>query len=104
MVACELARIAPDPSLVRPLMRFIEDRIEGLKNVPGAGGDSTGDAAFAVTYLPKETRVEAVPEICARLETARSFAVMPFASALLSSAFEPVSSPIQQLTQLQRKC
>lgn len=31
MAACELARIAPDPSLVRPLMRFIEDRIEGYE-------------------------------------------------------------------------
>ena len=104
MAACELARIAPDhPSLIRFLMRFIEDRIEGYANVPGAGGDSTGDAAFAVTYLPKETRVKAVPEICVRLETARSFAVMPFASALLSAAFDPVSSPVQQLTQLQRQ-
>lgn len=103
MAACELARIAPDPSLVGPLLRFIENRIEGYENVPGAGGDSAGDAAFAITYLPKETRIKAVPEICARLETARSFAVMPFADALLSAAFEPTNSQIEKLTELQRQ-
>jgi hypothetical protein len=103
MAACELARIAPAPSLIGPLLRFIENRIEGYENVPGAGGDSSGDAAFAVTYLPKETRIKVVPEICARLETARSFAVMPFADALLSAAFEPTNSRLDQFTDLQRQ-
>ncbi len=103
MAACQLARIAPKENLVDPLLRFIEQPIDGYGSIPGAGGDSAGDAAFSIMYLPKETRIQALPEIFERLEQARSFATMPFVNALLSASFDPSSNEVTEFTSLQRQ-
>lgn len=103
MAACELARISPRNDLIEPLLEFICEPIEGYENVPGAGGESSGDAAFSVTYLPSEVRQWAIPAICERLPRARSFAIMPLATALLSAAFEQQMEPLTQFNGLQRR-
>ncbi|CAK9087900.1 Uncharacterized protein SCF082_LOCUS45564, partial [Durusdinium trenchii] len=102
MAACELARISPRDELIEPLLGFICEPIAGYDNVPGAGGESTGDAAFSITYLPPEVRQHAVPAICERLEHARSFATMPLVAALLSAAFEQREEPLTRFNELQR--
>lgn len=103
MAACELARISPRDELIEPLLDFICEPIEGYENVPGAGGESTGDAAFSITYLPPEVRQRAVPAICERLEHARSFETMPLVEALLSAAFEQREESLTEFNDLQRQ-
>ncbi len=103
MAACQLARIAPHADLISPLLKFIEDPIDGYANVPGAGGDSTGDAAISITYLPKEIQIEAIPKIFDRLDSARTFATMPFVNALLSAAFDVTDTEVTKLSGLQRQ-
>lgn len=102
MAACELARISPSDELIEPLLGFICEPIQGYENIPGAGGESTGDAAFSITYLPPEVRQRAVPAICQRLEHARSFATIPLVEALFSAAFEQREEPLTEFNDLQR--
>lgn len=102
MAACELARIEPSEELLEPLLMFVSREIEGYDSLPGAGGASTGDAAFSLTYLPREMQQQAVPLICDRLEESRSFATMPLVTALLSAAFDEVDEERTEFTPLQR--
>jgi hypothetical protein len=103
MAACELARIEPADALIEPLLRFVSEPIEGYENIPGAGGKSTGDAAFSVSNLPVEVQRKAIPAICDRLDHARSFDTTPLASALLSAAFTRRDEPLTEPTDLQRQ-
>jgi hypothetical protein len=103
MAACELARIEPTEVLVEPLLRFVSEPIEGYENIPGAGGKSTGDAAFSISHLPAEVQTKAIPAICDRLDQARSFDTQPLVSALLSAAFSPRAEALTELTDLQRQ-
>ncbi len=73
MAACQLARIDPVEGLIETLLPFISGPIEGYENIPGAGGKSTGDAAFSISHLPPDIRRRAVPAICDRLDQARCF-------------------------------
>lgn len=103
MAACELARIEPGDQLVESLLHYLSEPIEEYENVPGAGGKSTGDAAFAITQLPSEIQRRAIPALCDRLDAARSFDTMPFVRALLSAAFQPTDQPLTELSTLQRQ-
>jgi hypothetical protein len=103
MAACELARIEPTEELIEPLLRFVSEPIEGYENIPGAGGKSTGDAAFSVSHLPPQVQRKAIPAICDRLDQARSFDTMPLANALLSAAFTRRDEPLTELNDLQRQ-
>lgn len=103
MAACKLARISPDPSLVEPLLRFAAEPIEGYERIPGAGGKSTGDAADAISRLPKDVKWQAAPIICERLKQTRSFDTMPLVRALVSTAFEPRNEPLAELNEAQRQ-
>jgi tetratricopeptide (TPR) repeat protein len=103
MAACELARVEPTEALIGPLLQFVAEPIEGYENIPGAGGKSTGDAAFSISHLPPEAQRKAIPAICDRLDQARSFHTMPLVSALLSAAFTRQDEPLTELTDLQRQ-
>jgi hypothetical protein len=103
MVACQLARIEPTEALIEPLLQFVSEPIEGYENIPGAGGKSTGDAAFSISHLPPEVQRQAIPAICDRLDQARSFDTMPLVSALLSAAFPRRDQALTELTDLQRQ-
>jgi tetratricopeptide (TPR) repeat protein len=103
MAACEFARISPDRSLVKPLIQFIAEPIEGYDRIPGAGGKSTGDAADAIAHLPKDIRWEAAPTICERLRRTRSFDTMPLVATLLATAFEPCDEPLTEVSEAQRQ-
>jgi len=103
MAVCELARIQPTEDLIEPLLRFVSEPIEGYESIPGAGGKSTGDAAFSVSNLPAEVRRKAVPAICDRLDQARCFDTMPLVRALLSAAFPARKEPVTELTDLQKR-
>lgn len=76
MTACQLARIDPTEDLMEPMLHFVSQPIEWYDLVPGAGGKSTGDAAFSISHLPAEVQRKAVPAICDRLDQARSFDTM----------------------------
>ena len=102
MAACELARIEPTETLIEPLLQFVSEPIEGYENIPGAGGKSTGDAAFSISHLPLAVQRKAIPAICDRLDQARSFDTMPLASALLSATFPERDEPLTELTELQK--
>lgn len=102
VAACELARIEPAESLIELLLGFVTVPIDGYGDIPGVGGDSSGDAAYAISLLPPETQRKAIPAICNRLEAARSFGTMPLVTALLSAAFPARTEPITELTELQR--
>jgi hypothetical protein len=102
MAACELARIQPTEDLIEPLVQFVSEPIEGYEGVPGAGGKSTGDAAFSVSNLPAEIQLKAVPAICDRLDKARSFDTIPLVHALLSAAFPPRKEPLTEPTDFQK--
>jgi hypothetical protein len=56
MAACQLARIDPTDALIDPLLRFVSEPIHGYETIPGAGGKSTGDAAYAISHLPIEVQ------------------------------------------------
>jgi hypothetical protein len=103
MAACELARIDPTEALLEPLLEFVSEPVEGYENIPGAGGKSTGDAAFAISNLPVEVRRKAIPAICDRLDQARCFDTMPLVHTLLSAAFDERKEPLTELTDLQRQ-
>ena len=103
MAACQLARIEPTEALVEPLLQFVSEPIEGYENIPGAGGKSTGDAAFSISHLPPDVQRQAIPAICDRLDQARSFDTMPLVSALLSAAFPRSDEALTELTGLQRQ-
>jgi hypothetical protein len=103
MAACQLARIEPTEALIEPLLRFVAEPIEGYENIPGAGGKSTGDAAFSISHLPPEVQRSAIPAICDRLDLARSFDTMPLVEALLAATFKPRNKPLGKLTGLQRQ-
>ncbi len=103
MATCQLARIEPSDELIEPLLEFICEPIDGYENIPGAGGESTGDAAFSITYLPNEVRQRAIPAISERLEHARSFATIPLVTALLSAAFEQREEPLTEFNEPQRR-
>jgi tetratricopeptide (TPR) repeat protein len=102
MAACELARIQPSEALLEPLLQFILEPIEGFENIPGAGGKSTGDAAFSISHLPADVQRKAIPAICDRLDQARCFDTIPLVTALLSAAFTRREEPLTELTDLQR--
>ena len=95
------SRIDPTDALIEPLIRFVFEPIDGYENIPGAGGKSTGDAAYAISHLPVEVQRMAIPAICDRLAQARSFDTMPLASTLLSAAFSLRDEPLRELTDLQ---
>jgi hypothetical protein len=101
MAACQLARINPTEDLLQPLLQFVSEPIEWYDQVPGAGGKSTGDAAYSITHLPAEVRRRAVPAICDRLDQARCFDTMPLVSALLAAAFTARKEPVTDLTDFQ---
>lgn len=103
MAACQLARIAPDEGLIDTLLPFIAGPIEGYENIPGAGGQSSGDAAFSIAHLPPNVRRKAVPAIGDRLEKARCFDTMPLVHALVTAVFEPRDEPLTELTEFQRE-
>jgi hypothetical protein len=102
MAACELARICPSDDLAAPLQSFVAEPIEGYENLPGAGGTSSGDAAYSVAFLSSEVRLQAIPEVAERLRKVRSFATMPLVDSLLESAFDPRQELVTELTPLQR--
>jgi hypothetical protein len=86
MAACELVRIEPSAALIEPLLHFVAEPIEGYERIPGAGGKSTGDAAFSISYLPEKIQQKAIPAICDRLDQSRAFDTMPLVNTLLSGA------------------
>lgn len=102
MAVCQLARIAPHDSLIEPLLEFASKPIKGYENVFGAGGKSRDDAAFAISYLPRQTQQRAIPAICQRLKEARSFDTIPLVRTLLSATFERQDKPLTELTDLQK--
>ena len=103
MAACELARIEPTEVLIEPLLQFVSEPIEGYENIPGAGGKSTGDAAFSISHLPPEVQRKAIPAICDRLDQARSFDTMPLVSSLLAAIFPRQNEAVAELNTLQRQ-
>jgi len=103
MAACQLARIHPTEALFGPLLRFICEPIKDYEQVPGAGGKSTGDAAFSISRLPKEIACKAIPSILDRLDQAFSFDTMPLVTALLSITFARREEPLTELTPLQKQ-
>jgi hypothetical protein len=103
MAACQLARVDPTDALVEPLLQFVAEPVEGYENIPGAGGKSTGDAAFSISHLPPQAQRKAIPAICDRLAQARSFDTVPLVSALLSAAFSRRDEALTELTVLQRQ-
>ncbi len=103
MAACELARISPEPSLVEPLLGFAAEPIEGYDAIIGAGGNSTGDAADAISRLPADVKWQAAPIICERLRLTRSFDTVPLVRMLLSTAFEPSVEPVTEMNEAQRQ-
>jgi hypothetical protein len=103
MAACQLARLEPTEALMEPLLQFVSEPIDGYEDIPGAGGRSTGDAAFSVSHLPPDVQRKAIPAICDRLDEARSFDTMPLVSALLAAAFPKREEPVTELTALQRQ-
>jgi hypothetical protein len=103
MAACQLARIEPTEALIGPLLQFVSEPIEGYENVPGAGGKSTGDAAFSISHLPTEVQRRAIPAICDRLDQARSFDTMPLVGALLAAVFPRRDEAVAELNTLQRQ-
>jgi hypothetical protein len=103
MTACQLACTEPTAALIDPLLRFVSEPIEGYENVPGAGGKSTGDAAFAISRLPAEAQRTAIPALCDRLDRARSFDTMPLVGSLLSAAFRRRTRPLTKPTALQKQ-
>ena len=62
LAACHLARIEPMEAMIEPLLQFVSEPIEGYENIPGAGGKSTGDAAFSISHLPPEAQRKAIPK------------------------------------------
>lgn len=103
MAACELARIEPVKALFEPLLQFVSEPIEGYENIPGAGGKSTGDAAFSISHLPTDVQRKAIPWICDRLDKVRFRDVVPLVRALLTTAFPKRNELITDLTDLQRQ-
>jgi hypothetical protein len=103
MAACQLARVEPTEALIEPLLQFVSEPIEGYETIPGAGGKSTGDAAFSISHLPPDVQRRAIPATCDRLDQARSFDTMPLVSALLSAAFSTRDDALTELTALQRQ-
>jgi hypothetical protein len=103
MAACQLARIDPTEALIEPLLKFVSEPIDGYENVPGAGGKSTGDAAFSISHLPPPVQRKAIPAICNRLDLARAFDTMPLVQALLGAAFKRSTKRLTKLTGLQRR-
>ena len=102
MAVCQLTRIAPDDSLIEPLLEFVSKPIKGYENVFGAGGKSTDDAAFAISYLPRQIQQRAIPAICQRLKEARLFDTIPLVETLLCATFERRNEPLTELTVLQK--
>jgi hypothetical protein len=102
MAACQLARIDPVDRLIEPLLEFIAEPIDGYENVPGAGGKSSGDAAFAISHLSADAQRRAIPLLCDRLKQVRWKEAVPLASALLSAAFRKRDEPLIELTVLQK--
>jgi hypothetical protein len=103
MAACELARIDPSEKLLAPLLEFVSEPIEGYERLPGAGGKSSGDAAYSIAKLPRKLQRLAVPAICDRLDQARSFDVVPLVRTLLSAGFKKQTEPLLALTAPQRR-
>ena len=101
IAACQLARIAPRDNLIEPLLEFASEPIENYQNIPGTGGISTDDAAFAISYLPRHLQQQAIPAICQRLKQARDFETVPLVRTLLSATFEPRETPLTKLTDIQ---
>jgi hypothetical protein len=103
MATCELARLNPTAEMIRPLIDFVSAPIEGYEQIPGAGGRSTGDAAFSISYLPPDVQRQGVPAMCDCLDRARGFDTMPLVGALLAAAFRARKEPLTELTDLQRE-
>lgn len=103
MAACQLARIEPTEALIEPLLQFVSEPIEGYENIPGAGGKSTGDAAFSISHLPPVVQRKAIPAICDRLDQTRFLDTVPLVRALLSAAFPKRDEALTELTDLQRQ-
>jgi tetratricopeptide (TPR) repeat protein len=103
MAACQLARIDPTEDLMEPLLQFVSQPIEWYDQVPGAGGKSTGDAAFSISHLPADIQRKAVPAICDRLDEARCFDTMPLVRSLLSATFAPQKEPLRELNAFQKQ-
>lgn len=103
MAACQLARIAPTEALIEPLLQFVGEPIDFYDNIPGAGGKSTGDAAFSISLLPPPVQRTAIPAICNRLDLAHAFDTMPLVEALLSAAFKRQKKQLTKLTALQKQ-
>ncbi len=103
MAACELTRIEPSADLIEPLLGFTAGgSIEGYDHVPGAGGKSSGDVAFAISLLPRDAQIRAIPAICDQLDRARVFDTMPLVGTLLAAGFPERRGPITELNELQR--
>jgi HEAT repeats len=103
MAVCQLARIDPSDDLLEPLLHFVSQPIEWYDQIPGAGGKSTGDAAYSISHLPSSIQRQAIPAICNRLDQARSIDTMPLVRTLLSAAFPKREEPLTELTDLQRQ-
>lgn len=101
IAACQLARISPDDNLIEPLLEFVSQPINNYRDILGAGGKSTDDAAFAISYLPRQIQQRAIPAICQRLKQARGFDTVPLVQTLLSAAFEKRDRPLTKLTDIQ---
>lgn len=102
MASCQLARIQPTEALIEPLMQFVSEPIDGYEDIPGAGGKSTDDAAFSISYLPVHLQQKAIPGICDRLEQAGSFDTVPLVYTLLTASFSASDKEVTELTDLQR--
>lgn len=100
MAACVGARVAPAPELAEVLVSFLNADLPGYAAIPGAGGPSSGDAAFALAQLGRDPLRSAVPELLAALRQARGFNTAPIARALLAAAFGDETAPTE-LTPLQ---
>ena len=101
MVVCQLARIDPQEALIEPLLEFISQPLNEYRTVVGASGNSTDDAAFSISYLPRQIQQQAIPAICQRLKNARSFDTMPLVQTLLCATFERSKEALTKLTDLQ---
>lgn len=102
MAACELAKLQPDAALIGPFLDFVLQPIDGYENIPGAGGKTSGDAAFAISLLPPEVQHQAIPALCDRLDQPRLFDTMPLVRTLIAAAFPEREEPVRELTDLQR--
>ena len=102
IAACQLARIAPEERLIDPLLEFVNQPIANYDRIIGAGGESTGDAAFSISHLPRHVQQQAIPEICQLLKKSRSFATILLVKTLLSAAFEKCKEPLIELTDIQK--